>query len=381
MLFRLSYILILLGLHTFSYSQETFQEAPDFIRIQKQATESEKKIMIVCCTEWCGPCKTLKTVHLKDSSVRAFVDSNYIIAWYDMEKGFGVTVAKKYGVVSYPTIIILNSGGKMLSRIEGVFSNVAYLLDALKSASGIRESLYPGVSVSLNLAFPQFYNDFFESKKKEKVQTDVVDAYLNSQKDLFSEVNWRIMLTYETGPKFDTFIYNNYPKLKNLYGPEAELKINKIISKKLQQTVSSKDTVQFQKLISFMQANQFSEKHILERKLYFYGKTALDWSEYTKLLNRYMSTFDESLIGYCMDVYEHKCLKELGDTFMFWINKKLEKVPSSWLYLFKGLFLEAKQQQSEAEAMYQKAIELANGSGKEIFRDRIKKMQKQLYNN
>ena len=322
---RFSYIIILLGLHTFSYSQELFPEAPDFNAIQKQATDSAKKIMIVCCTEWCGPCKTLKTEHLKDSLVSAFVNKNYIIAWYDMEKGFGVTVAKKYGIVLYPTIIILNYDGKMLSRIEGAFSSVAHLLEALKKASAIRESLYPGVSVSLSLKFPQFYNDFFESKKKKKVEPDVVDTYLNSQKDLFSEVNWRIMLTYEAGPQFDTFIYNNYTKLKNLYGPEAELKINKIISKKLQQTVSSKDIMQFQEIISFMQANQFSEKHIQERKLFFYGKTALDWSEYTKLLNSYMSTFDESLLGYCMDAYEHKCLKELGDTFMFWINKKNSK--------------------------------------------------------
>jgi thioredoxin-related protein len=369
---------ILLGLHTFSYSQEIFLEAPDFNTIQKQAIDSAKKIMIVCCTEWCGPCKALKTVHLRDSSVRDFVNKNYIIASYDMEKGFGVTVAKKYGIMEYPTIIILNYDGKMLSRIKGFFSNVANFLEALKNASVIRESLYPGVSVSLNLAFPQFYNDFFESKKKKKVQTDVVDAYLNSQNDLFSEVNWRIMLTCETGLPFDTFIYNNYPKLKSLYGPEAELKINKIINKKLYEAVSSKDTIQFQKLISFMHANQFSEKNILERKLLFYGKTALNWSEYTKLLNRYMSTFDESLLGYCMHVYEHKRLKELGDTFMFWINKKLEKSPSSWLYLFKGLFLEAKQQQSEAEAMYQKAIELASSATKDIFRNRIKEMQKQL---
>jgi thioredoxin-related protein len=376
---RFSYIIILLGLHTFSYSQEIFPEAPDFNTIQKQAIDSAKKIMIVGCTEWCTACKALKAEHLKDSLVRDFVNKNYIVAWYDMEKGFGVTVAKKYGIVSYPTIIILNYDGKMLSRIEGFFSNVADFLEALKNAAAIRESSYPGISVSLGLAFPQFYNDFFESKIKKKIQTDVVDTYLNSQKDLFSEVNWRIMLICETGPQFDTFIYNNYPKLKSLYGPEAELKINKIISKKLHETVSSKDTIQFQKLISYMHANQFSEKNILEKKLFFYGKTALNWSEYTKLLNRYMSTFDESLIGYCMHVYEHKRLKELGDTFMFWINKKLEKAPSTWLYLFKGLFLEAKQQQSEAEVMYQKAIEIANSETKDTFRNRIKEMQKQLY--
>jgi thioredoxin-related protein len=374
---RFSYIIILLGLHTLSYSQE-IPEAPDFNAIQKQAIDSAKKIMIVCCTEWCGPCKALKSEHLKDSSVRDFVNKNYIIAWYDMEKGSGVTVAKKYGIKSYPTIIILNGNGKMLSRIEGYFSKVADFLEALKKAWYIRESVYPGVSVSFNLAFPQFYNDFFESKKKNTVPTDVVDTYLNSQNDLFSEVNWRIMLTFEAGPHFDTIIYNNYPKLKSLYGPEAERKINEIINKKLQVAVSSKDTIQFKKLISFMLANQFSEKTIQERKLLFYGKTALNWFEYTKLLNRYMSTYDESMIGYCMHVYEHKRLKELGDTLLFWINKKLEKAPSTWLYLFKGLILEAKQQQSGAEAMYQKAIELADGSGKDIFRNRIKEMQKQL---
>jgi thiol-disulfide isomerase/thioredoxin len=337
--------------------------------------------MIVCCTEWCGPCKTLKNEHLKDSLVNNFVSNNFIIASYDMEKGFGVTLAKKYGIVSYPTIIILDHHGKMLSRIEGAFAKIEHFQEALKTASAIKESVYPGVSISINLAFPPFYNAFFESKKKKKVQSQVVDAYLNNQNNLFSEVNWRVMLVHGTGPRFDTFIYNNYPKLRKLYGPEATVKINKIITKRLNESVSTKDTIPFKKLISFMYANQFPEKNILERKLLFYGKTALNWPEYTKLLNRYMSNFDESLTGFCMDVFANKHPKELGDTLIFWINKKLEKEPSPWLYLFKGLFLEAKQQQAEAEGMYQKAIEAASDTAKDIFRDRIKEMQKQLYKN
>lgn len=362
-----------------SYAQVVYVEDPNFATLKEQARLMGKNIMLVCCTEWCAPCLELKKNYFKDTSVGDIVNNKFVVGYYDMEKGGGLEIGKKYGVREYPTMIFLNAEGRFLERIVGYFSKINDFINALKGVDGLQFDMYPGISTSLNLPFPAFYSQYFESRKKEKVSSDVVDAYLDKQINLYSEVNWRIMLTLDHGPKYDSFIYNNYPQYVKLYNAEATLKINMIISKMLKDITAAHDLNKMEQLIGFMRRNKFSDEIVMRRKLSFYGKTGMDWDLYNDLLNEYMTKYNGTVTMFCDDVLSQAFPVKLGHTFLHWIDAKLKNDSSTWLYIYKGLFLEADKQIGEAEKMYKIALESVDIANREIYINLIKNRQKVLH--
>jgi len=362
-----------------SYAQVVYLEDANFDTLKDQARLTGKNIMLVCCTEWCAPCQELKKNHFKDTSVSDVVNNKFVVSYYDMEKGRGLAIGKKYGIREYPTMIFLNAEGRFLKRLEGYYRKVNDFIDALKGVDGLQYDLYPGISTSLNLLFPAFYNHYFESRKKEMVSSDVVDAYLDKQKNLYSEVNWRIMQTLGHGPKYDSFIYNNYPQYVKLYNAEATLKVNRIIIKMLKDITAAHDLNKMEQLIGFMRKNGFSDEIVLERKLSFYGKTGMDWDLFNDLLNEFMTKYNGTVTKFCDDVLSQAFPAKLGHTFLRWIDAKLKTDSSAWLYIYKGLFLEADKQTAEAEKMYNKALESVDTANREVYISLIKNRQKVLH--
>jgi len=85
----------------------------------KQATAKNKYIFVDAYASWCGPCKMLKATTFKNSKVAEFYNSNFINVAIDMEKGDGPQLASAWGLRAYPTLIILNSKGKVVYGTVG----------------------------------------------------------------------------------------------------------------------------------------------------------------------------------------------------------------------------------------------------------------------
>jgi len=67
---------------------------------------------------WCGPCKKLKTT-FKDAEVGAYFNKNFINIRIDGETEDGIKWRNRYGVRSYPTLLIIGSDGNVKTRAEG----------------------------------------------------------------------------------------------------------------------------------------------------------------------------------------------------------------------------------------------------------------------
>ena len=76
-------------------------------------------IFMDCYTSWCGPCKGLAQNVFPQPKVGEFLNSNLVCCKYDMEKGEGIEIAKKYKVRAYPTFLILDGDGNELGRVVG----------------------------------------------------------------------------------------------------------------------------------------------------------------------------------------------------------------------------------------------------------------------
>lgn len=85
----------------------------------QEAKKQNKLIFLDAYASWCGPCKLLKRNTFPDKAAGEFFNKNFINVAIDMEKGDGPSLAAKYGVTAYPTLIITDATGNLITFTEG----------------------------------------------------------------------------------------------------------------------------------------------------------------------------------------------------------------------------------------------------------------------
>jgi len=104
----------------------------------KKAKAEHKLIFVDAYAIWCGPCKQLKKTTFRDSRVADFFNTNFINLSMDMEKGEGVAFAEKWAVNEFPTLLILDSNGKLIARSNGLL-NATQLIDLGKRSLKLKQ--------------------------------------------------------------------------------------------------------------------------------------------------------------------------------------------------------------------------------------------------
>lgn len=99
----------------------------DYNQAIKLAKIENKIVFIDFYTTWCGPCKRLKSNTFSNKSVGTFYNQNFVNLYIDAEKGEGVTLAEKYNVKAYPTLIFIDQDGVIVKRVEGYMNVNTFL--------------------------------------------------------------------------------------------------------------------------------------------------------------------------------------------------------------------------------------------------------------
>ncbi len=87
--------------------------------------EFEEKVLVDFYATWCGPCKMLSPV------IEKLSESDDTYNYYKMDVDNAVEVAKKYGIMSIPTLLVFEDG-------EVKNSSLGFLsMDELKEFLGI----------------------------------------------------------------------------------------------------------------------------------------------------------------------------------------------------------------------------------------------------
>ncbi|MDR1782831.1 MAG: redoxin domain-containing protein [Dysgonamonadaceae bacterium] len=114
------------GCFFFLHAQEksggiVFHENEPWTDILNLAKKENKLIFMDCYTVWCGPCKGLAKDVFPKKEVGDFFNANFINTSYDMEKGDGKMLQKKYQqhIIGYPTLLLINSEGEVIHRMAG----------------------------------------------------------------------------------------------------------------------------------------------------------------------------------------------------------------------------------------------------------------------
>jgi thioredoxin 1 len=95
------------------FYQGTWNEALEL------AQKENKIIFLDIYATWCRPCKMLKSKTFSEEEVGAFYNQNFINMTIDGEKGQGAVLARKYGIKAYPSLLFIDSNGRLISGATG----------------------------------------------------------------------------------------------------------------------------------------------------------------------------------------------------------------------------------------------------------------------
>ncbi len=87
--------------------------------IMKFSEQRDKPIFLDIQTKWCKPCRQMEAEVFTDIAVAQYLNMNFVTISIDAEVGTGPAIAKKYGVTSYPTLVMLNRKGELLLKRAG----------------------------------------------------------------------------------------------------------------------------------------------------------------------------------------------------------------------------------------------------------------------
>lgn len=85
----------------------------------KEAKAKRKLIFLDAYASWCGPCELLKKNTFTDDKAGKFFNETFINVAMDMEKGEGPDIGTKYGVNAFPTLIITDADGNLITYTQG----------------------------------------------------------------------------------------------------------------------------------------------------------------------------------------------------------------------------------------------------------------------
>lgn len=202
----------------------TFVEKP-FDELLAMAKKENKVIFIDAYTTWCGPCKMMAAKVFPEAKVGEVYNERFINAKFDMEKGEGPALAKRYSVMAYPTYLFVDGNGDIVHKGIGYIPQEEFLAlaDAASgdSSLGAMNKRYDGGDrTSEFLAeYSQVLSGVYEQEKASKVSGE----YLDMQKDWSAPETMALLVANpgELGGKRMQYLLDNSDKAMETAGASS----------------------------------------------------------------------------------------------------------------------------------------------------------------
>ncbi len=356
----------------------------DWNLVLATAKEQNRYIFLDAYTDWCSWCKVMDKKTFSSEVVGEMLNTKWVPAKMDMEKGFGINLAMKYGVSSFPTFLIFNSSGQLLTRLMG-YQEIEPFMKNLEAAYQIQNPL-KGYTTKMDIVYPKFYVAAFDGKKETpNPKSAEVCTYLDGQKDLFSEVNWNIIKRFPLNDKYNTYLLDNLDNYRQLYGDEVNDAIDKVLSAKLQKAITDKDDSQIDGVINLVykyhpedgdaMANQFRSSYYLNTG---------NCPKYVEVTNTVIEKNPNITAGelnqYGWSVYESCDGNSEIKTALTWMERAVAMDPDYAVLDTYAALLYKNKNYKEAKVYAEKAIAIGkeNGDDTKETQELLTKIMKEL---
>jgi thioredoxin 1 len=109
--------MFLIGMFTLN-AQVNF-EAKSLKEAIELAKKSKKRVIIDFTATWCGPCKLMDKKVFSKPEVGNIVNNKFVAVKMDVDTPEGKELQSKYSIDSVPTMILIDTDGRVLKRLEG----------------------------------------------------------------------------------------------------------------------------------------------------------------------------------------------------------------------------------------------------------------------
>lgn len=95
-----------------------FFDEGNYLTAKKKAELTGKFQLLEFGAAWCTPCKHMNQTTFKDPQVLNYLDEYFVSVKIDIDQFDGFALKQKYEIKYLPTLVILNSKGEIIGRIE-----------------------------------------------------------------------------------------------------------------------------------------------------------------------------------------------------------------------------------------------------------------------
>ena len=117
-----------------------FMKATNIAHVLDRAALENKLVYLDIGTKWCLPCQMMKEDVYTDKDMGTYLNSNFIPYLVDAEKKNGPDLTVIYEVTAYPTLLFLDTKGRVIERKVGAayHRELKSMGDAALSQAGSR---------------------------------------------------------------------------------------------------------------------------------------------------------------------------------------------------------------------------------------------------
>ncbi|HEX6179723.1 MAG TPA: thioredoxin-like domain-containing protein [Chitinophagaceae bacterium] len=209
----------------------------------REAQQGNKMIFVDTYFTGCHPCAQMDREVFTNAVVKKELADNFVAIKVNVfEEKLGDSMNIKYGISGWPTFLILNQHGQLISMFSG-FKDAGLLINELKQARqlAMNKKVYTGFGSDMQAAsYPAFYVKYYD-RADRKVDAEAANAWIKQQKDRTGEaVAMAILRTGKLDADIEDYFLQHFNSYLSKYGEALTIeKATNILAVRLGQHVKS----------------------------------------------------------------------------------------------------------------------------------------------
>lgn len=285
--------LLVLGSNSFAQGID-FVHDKTWKEILAKAKKEDKLIFMDAYAEWCGPCKKMARDVFTQKEVGDYFNAHFVNVKMDMEKGEGIGLSSNFGIQAYPTLLFIDSEGKVVHRSVGYHTtDLLIQLGGTAKDSGRNSS-------SLNARYdagdrsPELLRNLAQARydAMDGTYAQVADEYMATQQDWNSDENLEFIfaMTSDLNSKMADYLMKNRMVFEGKFGKEA---VTGKVDELVQNTIAHAETAEDLKKVETLYSKTYPEKAdemAGQLRMGFYAQRE-DWKSFAAVADKHFKKF------------------------------------------------------------------------------------------